>query len=109
MPGSSSVGIYLQIDTQDAVPVASNRGWGDFLDWIGTLPASEGMALRHLAQYGWSGDIGAVVSELTTAVGTNAPKRDDVDETANGLIEALKRARGAVVSVTDGLGGEEQN
>jgi hypothetical protein len=99
------MGFSLQVDTDDAQPLASNQGWADLLNWVASLPDGEGLTLRHLGEYGWTGKVSELTSELSAALEDHVPGRADVRDTAENLLQMLKAADGAeVVSVTDGLG-----
>jgi hypothetical protein len=97
--------LYLQIDTRDPQPLASNRGWSDLLRWIKGLPDETAMALRHLGEYGWCQKLDALENDLLSSLEETPPEREDVRETAENLLEMLDgRPDGAeVVIVTDGM------
>lgn len=100
--------LYLQVDLNEPQPLATNRGWGDVLDWIRSLPAGEYLALRHLGQYGWVEPVSAVTSDLAAALARHAPSSEDVRTTTAGMLETLRNgSTGEVVSVTDGMGSDD--
>lgn len=98
------MGLYLQVDLEDAVPLASNRGWSDVLDYAKALPKGEFMELRRLCQFGWSGEVGSLRRDVLEALEDQPPAKD-VETTLRGLAESLQGKGGAtVVTVTDGMG-----
>lgn len=102
------MGWSLQIDLAEAIPLATNRGWGDMLDWVKALPAGQFMGLRHLCQYGWVGPVALAARDLAAALAAQSPADHETRHTADEMLASLKAGGGAeVVSVTDGLGPDD--
>lgn len=100
------MGYSLQLDAGQTRPLASNRGWADLLAWVSGLPEGEFMTLRHLCEYGWTGNPADLREEVPRALADHAPTRIDVQDTAENLV-ALLDGEYEVVTVTDGLGADD--
>lgn len=101
------MGLYLQIDLEDAEPLASSSGWGDVIDWTERLPSAGYSDLLHLAEHGWAPGAN-LFDELTRALQAETPRSADLAATLDNLLSLFRRAQGAeVVSVTDGLGPDD--
>lgn len=98
------MGLSLQIDLEEAQPLASNRGWSDLIAWAESLPAKKSKAIRHLCEYGWEDDLSGLEEEIVEALGDAPPHDHHVLTTVITLLGRLKSAeKGATVaSVTDG-------
>lgn len=95
--------VYLEIDSDDGLPLASNTGWGDVCKWAEGLPKGTGSTLKHLCAYGWEQDIAVMVAELAAAM-KQSPPREDVLSTLTNLQSLMKsKPNTVVVAVTNGM------
>lgn len=102
------MGYYLQIDTEDAQPLASLTGWGDVIAWTDTLPAKSASAIKHLCQFGWQEQVVLLKIEIEECLKSAPPKDPQTKATVENFLALLKAHTepAVVVSVTDGLGGQ---
>ena len=108
------MGYYLQIDTDDPAPLASNNGWGDVIKWAAKLPAARASAINHLCQFGWQDSVTLLKIELEECLKDSPPKDPQTQATVKNFIALLVshkdkdgKDKAKVVSVTDGLGYSE--
>ena len=102
------MGYYLQIDTDDAEPLASLTGWGDVIRWADTLPLVRSLSLRHLCKFGWQDDPVLLKIELEEFLKTDPPHDPQTKETVINLLSLLTahKTKITVVSVTEGFSSE---
>ena len=100
------MGLYLNTDTDEQIPLASNAGWSQFGAWVDGLDDSF-TELSHLWEYGWSEPVADLREQLLSAIHSTPPNDADTAHTAKQLLESLSRLQdeGAVV-VTDGMESE---
>jgi hypothetical protein len=96
---------YIQTCADDMEQFASISGYGALIKWAQSLPHSKVDELRHLFRYGWSQEPAEVQSQLEAAIKNKPPTDPSVLETANGLLEILKKSPNCtVLTITDGTG-----
>lgn len=98
----------LDTDTDGGTQVATNTGWGEFIDWTQDLDAEKFGEVIHLADYGWSQSIDELKTQLESAVNEHDVSSDDLRDVIDGLLQIIDEAKdaGAIV-VTDGFGPSE--
>lgn len=97
--------LSLQIGESEVVPLASNTGYSDVLDWVEGLPVGKYPALRQLTDWGWSEAPADVLSDLSDAWTHHENSVPGLSDTLSNLETVLgKVAADDVISVTDGLG-----
>ena len=89
---------YASFDDGSQQQIATNSGWGSFIQWSDGLEVEQFPELIHLAEHGWSQNLGKVVEELRKA---KSSEDADTEHVVKGLIELLSGRDGAMV-VTDG-------
>lgn len=98
---------YLQSDGQLGQQIASNVGWGDFGRWADTL--GDYPEVAHFVDAGWSDEPALLLSQLVRAEKSNRPPNADTASVVGDVVDAIRSAGAkVVVSVTDGLGPDEQ-
>jgi len=99
------LGYYLQIDEDDAVPLASLVGWGDVVRWTDTLAPKDASALHHLTAFGWEDDGAALASQLKDCFAKSPPHDAPTKDTLKNFSALLAAHPGSItaVSVTDNL------
>lgn len=94
----------LQVGLQEAKYLASNRGYGDVLDWLETLPQAGFENLLHLGKFGWDDAPQAVHDQLKNALEAHPPRRAEVRNTLESMLSNLAEPGEArTVSVTNGV------
>lgn len=97
--------VYLEIDSDDGLPLASNTGWGDVLRYAQALPSGLADTLKHLTAYGWGQDIAILLVELPAAM-KQVPPRPDIADTLTNLLTLLKtKPTAVVIAATNGMTG----
>lgn len=92
--------IYANLDTDEQVQFASNKGWSDVIAWVDGLDKDDFGELIHLADHGWSQEIEALREQLEKALKASPEK--SVATTARALLDAIET--GDVVIISDGTG-----
>ena len=100
------MGYYLQVDDEEAEPLASVTGWGDVIRWADKLPTHRASAIKHLCQFGWEGQAVLLKIELEECLKDSPPKDEQTQATLKNFIALLSahKEKIEVVSVTDGMG-----
>lgn len=100
------MGYYLQLDTDDMSPLASNCGWGDVIAWARKLPAGDSITIKHLCQFGWQNNAALLRIQVPFCLKNHAPTDAQTRSTVQNLCDLLSAHEGKIeiVTVTDGLG-----
>jgi hypothetical protein len=103
------VSYYLQIDLEEAQPLATSSGYGDLIRWVETLAPPDHPELRHLCAHGWTGDVAGLKAEVDAALSASPPQAADTRATVENLRALLEGKDSAeVASVTDGLSADDE-
>src|SRR6185437_2743751 len=85
--------------------VASNLGWSEFSEWVGTLDREEYPTLHHLVAFGFANDAGDLLDEIDEAVEASPPS-EDVADIAEELADFLEGKDDAeIVVISNGMTG----
>lgn len=92
---------YAQFDEAgEQVQVASNSGWGEFIDWVETTKAK---ALLALVDNGHSEDLTGILRDLESLKDSN--RSADVADIADGLEQAIREnVTAEILLITNGAG-----
>lgn len=103
------MGYYLQIDTDEAEPLASNSGWGDVIEWARKLPVGDSITIKHLCQFGWQNNVNLLKIQVPFCLTNHAPSSPQTKSTVENLSALLYAHTGKIeiVTVTDGLSESE--
>ncbi len=78
------------LDTDEAIHVATNKGWNDVTRWIETLPHNGDFEpLHHLAEHGESKDLDELPDAIDEAIEKQIPS-PSVRKTLAGLLAFIK-------------------
>jgi hypothetical protein len=93
---------------EESRPLASNTGWSQFGAWADTLDPEAYRQVVHLWEHGYATDVAALAKQLDGAIKHNPPKDHTVHDTAEGLLEAVRMAKGAdAIGVSNGMGPDD--
>ena len=100
--------LYLQSDSGDQLPLATNAGWSALGKWIDSLPSESCADLVHLWEYRWSEPAGEVHNQLAHAFQVSRPADPLTAKTASELLDSLGHlSRDAALVVSDGMGSDD--
>lgn len=103
---------YVSTEAGEMEQVASNLGWSEFCDWVGTLDIDTYPHLHALVTFGFDQDIEALGDELDAAVEASPPS-EDVADIAEELADFLEgKGDAGIVVVSSGMtedDGEEED
>lgn len=95
------MGLYLNTDAGDQLPLASNSGWSEMGAWIESLDGAS--QLSRLWEHGWAEPAGEIADELQAQIKATAP-HGDTGKTAAELLRSLRLIDAdAAVVVSDGM------
>lgn len=99
---------YVSTEAMEMEQVASNLGWSEFCDWVGTLEVEAHPALHELATFGYTNDAGELLDELDDAVEASPPPSADVADVAEELADFLEGKEDAeIVVISNGMTAED--
>jgi hypothetical protein len=81
----------LDGNEKDAIQVATNKGWGDVIRWVDSLPNEGFSALKYLANTGESDRL-AVLPDQIAAAREAMKSSDSVGSTLDGLVAFIANA-----------------
>ena len=82
------------LDTDEAIQVATTKGWGDVIRWIDGLDAESSPELAHLAQEGWTDKLKALADQIEGGL-KDQPPSPSVASTLTDLITFLRANKDA--------------
>ena len=96
--------IQAIIGGEEFIELATNKGYGDFVRWVDSIPVDKVPLLSHLVDWGWVNDLSELEKELANTIDTyNA--LPSVKKTAREFLDNLikRSTKAETVMITDGL------
>ena len=87
---------------------ATNRGYGDVIRWVQTLPKGKFPRLVHLTDWGWVNEIDELSTEIGDAMRSN-PSSSSVKKTLDSFVARLEESNGESVMLSNGLSESEDD
>jgi len=106
------MGYAVYINEKYVGDAATTLGWQDFVDWADTLPVTKYRDVVHLAEHGWTQNIGPLAKQLAEAILEEPPDEQHTKKTARLILKLLTDVSEPAISVlviSDGAGDEGEN
>ena len=101
------MGLYLNTDDGQQIPLASNAGWSNVGAWLDGLDPDDYPDAIHLWEHGWAEPVGDLRGQLASAMKAS-PAEGDAAKTVGELLAELRGlAEDGAVVVSDGLAQDE--